>query len=90
LETVKIAHSLIDGRYSSKFQDNESEKHPRQAGTPGFGADASALGGAFVAVEASGRKVHVHAGIRSRVKGENKDGALKGRRYARPTAKRPG
>src|SRR2546425_581096 len=34
-------------------------------GAPGFGANAGALRGTFVAVEASRRKVQVHAGIRS-------------------------
>jgi hypothetical protein len=35
-------------------------------GSPGFGADAGALRGAFVTVETSRRKVQFHAGIRSR------------------------
>jgi len=34
-------------------------------GTPGFGTNAGALGGAFVAVEAFGWEAQIHAEIRS-------------------------
>jgi hypothetical protein len=46
-------------------------------GAPRFSADAGALGGTFVAVEANSGEMKVHAGIKSWEKAEHKDGGVK-------------